>query len=49
MAASRREKRFWGFRKTVTIPVPPAVEAAVMDASDAIGASPRPWEDGRGQ
>ncbi|GAB3393465.1 hypothetical protein [Massilia agri] len=46
LRASRRKKWFWRFQKTVKIPVPPAVEAAVLKALDAIGASPRPWMDG---
>ena len=48
LRASRREPWFWRFQKTVTVPVPPAVEAVVMDAIDAIGASPRPWVGGPG-
>lgn len=46
LRASRRETWFWRLQKTVRIPVPPAVEAVVMDAIDAIGASPRPWVGG---
>lgn len=46
LRAFRRETWFWRFQKTVRIPVPPAVEAIVMDAIDAVGASPRPWVGG---
>jgi hypothetical protein len=46
MRATRREKLFWRFHKTVKVAVPPAVDAAVADALAAIGADPHPWEDG---
>ncbi|HEX5633946.1 MAG TPA: hypothetical protein VFX50_11995 [Gemmatimonadales bacterium] len=32
--------------RRVEIPVPPHVEAAVRDAVHALGATPRPWDDG---
>lgn len=46
LRASKREKWFWRLEKTVKVAVPPAVETAVLEAIEAIGASPRAWEDG---
>jgi len=46
MRASRREKRFWRFHKTVKTALPPAVDKTVLDGIAAIGTRARPWDDG---
>lgn len=49
MQAFQRGKLLGFLPRKLKIGVPPAVEAAVLDAIKEMGASPRPWVDGPGR